>query len=147
MNEGLPAIALYDPEPTGPEKEMYDRFVTEYLVDYSPVEAALRLGFNHSYATHYGPAFMLKAYVAKQIAIRKITPSQILTEDQRRSQELELIAQTYKENMQVGPRQVRVAAAKGLSQLRGFDQQPDKTADALENLVETFKKAAEVLPD
>lgn len=56
-----------EPELTEQERAVRDRFVEEYLVDYSPVRAARRVGFSSSFAKEYAERFMQESYVARKI--------------------------------------------------------------------------------
>lgn len=60
------------PELSQAEREFRDRFVTEYLVDYSPVEACIRLGFAKEYANEYSHMYMLDGYVQRQVKAREV---------------------------------------------------------------------------
>lgn len=57
-----------EPELTPREKAMRDAFVKEYLLDYDPVQAAIKLGFKTAIAETYAKRFMNEAYVLKRIA-------------------------------------------------------------------------------
>ena len=59
--------AQLEPELSPTEKSLRDLFVNEYLVDYSPISAAQRCGFQHAFAKDYAIKFMQEAYVQKQI--------------------------------------------------------------------------------
>lgn len=60
------------PELSQAEREFRDRFVTEYLVDYSPVEACIRIGFAKEYATEYSHMYMLDSYVQNEVKRREV---------------------------------------------------------------------------
>jgi hypothetical protein len=55
------------PELSTAEREFRDRFVAEYLLDYSAVEACYRMGFAKEYATEYSHMYMNDAYVQREI--------------------------------------------------------------------------------
>jgi len=57
-----------EPELTPREKALRDAFVKEYLTDYHPVRAAIRLGFKAGIAETYADKFMRESYVLKQIS-------------------------------------------------------------------------------
>lgn len=59
--------AAMEPELTERERALRDLFVNEYLVDYHPVLAAQRCGFQVSFAKDYAVKFMNEAYVQKRI--------------------------------------------------------------------------------
>lgn len=54
------------------ERRFRDQFVTEYLLDYSPVEACIRLGFAREFATDYSAQYMGCAYVQAEIKRREV---------------------------------------------------------------------------
>lgn len=60
------------PELSQAEREFRDRFVTEYLLDYSPVEACIRLGFAKEYANEYSHMYMLDTYVQNEVKRREV---------------------------------------------------------------------------
>lgn len=53
------------------EKELRDKFVDEYLIDFDQTAAAIRIGFSASFAQTYAEKFMTEPYVRKAIAIRQ----------------------------------------------------------------------------
>lgn len=61
--EALPADELNDRE-----RALRDKFVFEYLYDYSPTKAAQRCGFQFQFALEYGRKFMEEPYVQMRIA-------------------------------------------------------------------------------
>lgn len=63
----LPDTAPRQKEMTEREKALRDAFVSEYLVDYDQVRAAMRCGFNRQFAQEYAKLFMDEPYVQKRI--------------------------------------------------------------------------------
>lgn len=57
-----------DPELTPQEKALRDAFVAQYLLDYNPVKAAIRIGYKASIAGTYAARFMDESYVLRKIA-------------------------------------------------------------------------------
>lgn len=57
-----------EPELSGKEKALRDAFVREYLDDYDPVKACVRLGYKLTVATTYAARFMEESYVLKKIS-------------------------------------------------------------------------------
>lgn len=49
------------------EKELRDKFVDEYLLDFSQTAAAIRIGFGAGFAQTYAEKFMAEPYVRKRI--------------------------------------------------------------------------------
>ncbi|MDD5385362.1 MAG: terminase small subunit [Gallionella sp.] len=76
--------AMMAPELTLREKDLRDRFVTEYLKDSNYVTAAIRVGFGPSFAAEYATKFSAEPYVQQQIAARKNEPAKQLTDDERK---------------------------------------------------------------
>lgn len=72
------------PELTSREKDLRDRFVTEYLKDSDYVKAAIRVGFGPSFAAEYASKFSAEPYVQQEIAARKDAPAKELTEADRK---------------------------------------------------------------
>lgn len=58
-------------EPTPQEKELKDKFVTEYLVDYDAWAAAIRVGFLRNIAGTYAQTMLEDTYVRREIARRQ----------------------------------------------------------------------------
>lgn len=50
------------------EKELRDKFVSEYMIDFDQTAAAIRIGFSASFAQTYAEKFMTEPYVRKRIA-------------------------------------------------------------------------------
>lgn len=135
---------FYEPAPTEQEKALWDKFVEEYVKDFSPYLACLRVGFADAFALQYGKIFLLKPYVQQKIAEYKNTPN--ANPNQRAADEA-LIAATYREMAQNGNGQTRVAAATGLARLYGLDKDADADAGKLEKIVETMKELSRIVPD
>lgn len=63
LPNGLPAPEEMNPR----EKALRDMFVSEYLIDFDQVKAAMRCGFNQQFAVEYSRKFMEESYVQKRI--------------------------------------------------------------------------------
>jgi len=133
-----------DQEPTAQQKALWDKFVEEYLKDFNSLEAAMRVGFNMTFAQEYSRIFMGQPYVQRLIMHHKMQPI-----DEKTEVEIEksLIIATLKECMQNGQPATRVVAAKTLAGIRGLDQAPDRSSEELEKLVDSFKEIAKSVPD
>lgn len=59
--------AHLEPEFTEQEKALRDRFVEEYLVDFSPLNAARRVGFAAVFAEQWAKKLMGESYVRKRM--------------------------------------------------------------------------------
>jgi len=108
------------PQLTQAEREFRDRFVTEYLIDYSPVEACLRLGFAKDYATEYGHTYMLDGYVQREIKRRELeenVPTKDSTEGIQRRIKVALFREAHN---QFAKPSSRIAALKVLADIYGM---------------------------
>jgi hypothetical protein len=71
MSEDYPSFwesEAMAPELSNSEKELRNRFVDEYLLDFSQTAAAIRIGFAASFAQTYAEKFMAEPYVRKRIS-------------------------------------------------------------------------------
>lgn len=50
------------------EKELRDKFVKQYLEDYDPVAAVIRLGYQEAFAKNYASKFLTETYTLQRIA-------------------------------------------------------------------------------
>lgn len=57
----------HDESMTQSERDLLDRFVQEYLIDFNATTACIRLGYTKSFAEGYAVQFMDKPYVRKKI--------------------------------------------------------------------------------
>lgn len=55
------------PPLTQGEMDLRDKFVKEYLADYDPLKAAIRIGYAPAYAKQFSQQFMLEPYVLGKI--------------------------------------------------------------------------------
>jgi cytochrome c5 len=63
---------LMEPVLSEQEKQLRDRFVTEYLLDYDAWAACVRVGFLKSVAGQYASDFMQEPYVQREINRRQM---------------------------------------------------------------------------
>lgn len=70
----LPGELPQAAEMTVREKALRDTFVSEFLVDYDQVAAAMRCGFNRQFAQEYAQKFMEEPYVQQQINRVRFSP-------------------------------------------------------------------------
>lgn len=137
--------SLFAPQPSAQQKALWDSFVEEYIKDYSPVRAAMRVGFNETFAQEYSKLFMAEPYVQRLITEHELKPAP--TEEELNDRYRQQIEQTYLKVMGCGDPKAMVAAAAGLAKIRGYDQPKDTSADELGKLVDAFKEIAKVTPD
>lgn len=110
------------------EKDLRNKFVDEYLLDYDQTAAAIRIGFSASFAQTYAERFMLEPYVRKRITDMQTA----LAEDDRLEAELDrrrIRAGLMREAHYRGPgssHAARVSALAKLASIRDMDA-PIKT--------------------
>lgn len=71
MTDWISEIASKQPALTEHDRQMRDDFVGQYMLDFDPVDAVIRLGYNESYANHMAKQFMMDTYVLNLIVLRK----------------------------------------------------------------------------
>ena len=113
---------LMEPEPFGQEKALRDLFVQEYIKDFDPFQACLRVGFQAAFAVEYAKKFMGEAYVQRRITeLQRATPE---NEDAQAKEDRALILSVLRQAAQNGPYASRVQAAAKLATIYGLDR-PD----------------------
>lgn len=122
-----------DPELSPDEKRVRDLFVREYMVDFDPFLAALRMGFHKTFAAEYAGRFMGESYVQRKIkeaqqAGNPDDETTVVSNKQR------IIAMLFREANNRGPgssQAGRVAALSKLAQIHGLDKEPQKQVDSV----------------
>lgn len=105
------------------EKELRDKFVSEYMIDFDQTAAAIRIGFSASFAQTYAEKFMTEPYVRKQIALMQTA----LSEDDKLEADLDrrrIRAALMREAHYRGPgssHAARVSALAKLASIRDMD--------------------------
>lgn len=105
------------------EKQLRDKFVTEYLLDFDQTAAAIRIGFSASFAQTYAERFMTEPYVRKKIADMQAA----LAEDEKAEAEQDkrrIRAALLREAHYRGPgssHAARVSALAKLASIRDMD--------------------------
>lgn len=102
------------------EKILRNEFVRNYLIDFDPVLACMRVGFTKAFAEDYAIRFMAEPYVQK-----RITELTLETPDDETAQEeadKQLTLAVLREAAQRGPYSSRVAAAAKLATILGMDK-------------------------
>lgn len=105
------------------EKDLCDRFVTEYLQDYDWYDAAVRVGYPEGYAKDYAMRFKENPYVQRRIAQAKIAAPHDV-EGVETEQRRKIINLLMKEANYHGPGSThggRVAALAKLTSIFGMD--------------------------
>lgn len=107
---------------TPAQKALRDMFVNEYMVDYDPVAAAQRCGFERQFAREFASKFMDEAYVQQRINAVKfmdVDPQSEQKYNQQRVKAALMFEAHYR-----GPgssHAARVAALSKLAALNGLD--------------------------
>ena len=101
------------------EKQLRDRFVEEFMHDRSPFHAAIRCGFQATFAKQYADQFMNESYVQRKI--KELETKVNEDKEDEISEDEKLVLRTLREAMKVGPFASRVAAANKMSAIRGMD--------------------------
>lgn len=113
---------------TKQERALRQRFVEEYLVDYDPFAAALRLGYTDQFAELYSRQFMLEPYVRKRISERE---AEIGIETEEEKHRKRIVAGLYREaHSRFNSGAARVAALSQLAKIIGIEA-PVKTQQVL----------------
>lgn len=110
-------------DPTGPEKDIRDQFVAEYMKDFSAYKAALRIGFLREFAADYSEKFLNEPYVQKQIAALTSLPPKKEEVDEDADKQ-EIINMLRREANYHGPgssHAARVSALAKLTAILGMD--------------------------
>lgn len=119
--EEMHAWVHMEPEFTEQEKAVRNRFVDEYLVDFSPLNAARRVGFSNAFAEQYAKRFMQEAYVRNRIEAMKHKTNvdeEALEEYDKRRIRQQLMREAHD---QFNTGAARVAALSKLMSLYGMD--------------------------
>lgn len=107
---------LMEPALSPQEKQLRDRFVTEYLLDYDAWAACVRVGFLKSVAGQYANDFMQEPYVRREITRRQLAEDadpKAALKNKKRAVEMALLREAH--NM--GPDSSHSARVSALSKL------------------------------
>lgn len=123
-------------------RALRDLFVQEYLKDFDPYVACIRLGFQATYATQYAQQFMTEGYVQRQIIhfTRKV-PDVGGQEQADRA----LLENTLRQAMQHGPYASRVAAAKAFGDIKGWNK-PEGGENDQQGVINALRDFAKTAP-
>lgn len=112
------AMATMEPQLSPAELALRDNFVFQYLIDFDPYQAAVRVGFLSNLALSYAQRFMGEGYVLRKIAeLSRACPD---NENEQRKRDESLTLNTLRQAMQNGPYASRVAAARELANILGL---------------------------
>lgn len=119
MSEDIPSFWAEEAkaaELSAKEKELRDKFVDEYLLDFDQTAAAIRVGFSASFAQTYAEKFMSEPYVRQHIAALQTA----LAEDDKLEAELDrrrIRAALMREAHYRGPGSSHAARVSALAKL------------------------------
>lgn len=134
---------LMEPELSEQEKALRDLFVQEYIKDFDPFQACLRVGFQAAFAVEYAKRFMSEAYVQRKIAdLQRATPE---NEDAQAKQDKALVLSVLRQAAQNGPYASRVQAAAKLATILGLDRD-DSVEESEQALIDAFREFATRAP-
>lgn len=134
---------LMEPELSEQEKALRDLFVQEYIKDFDPFQACLRVGFQAAFAVEYAKRFMSEAYVQRKIAdLQRSTPE---NEDAQAKQDKALVLSVLRQAAQNGPYASRVQAAAKLATILGLDRD-DSVEESEQALIDAFREFATKAP-
>lgn len=106
------------------ERNIRERFVSEYLVDYNPLAAAIRVGYAEAYARNFASQFMHEPYVLQLISAKEQELGVTTEQDKHRQK---IITRLYSiANNNNASASAQVAALAKLSSIFGLDA-PVKT--------------------
>jgi phage terminase small subunit len=140
--------SFMEPQPSAAEKALWTKFVDEYMKDFNPISACLRVGFRIDFAQEYAKQVLAKPFVQNLIMQRKSVPHKDDDSEKDRVAQLRArVEAVFIQAMETADAKTAVAAAAKLGEMHGFMEAPDKSGDELKDLVEGFKAVAKALPD
>lgn len=108
------------------ERALRDLFVKEYMLDFDPVTACMRCGFQSVMAAQYATRFMEEPYVQRRIAAEQMRIAAADDEEQQDMEKQRIIAGLLREAHYRGPgssHAARVAAFAKLASIKGLDKE------------------------
>lgn len=109
------------PELSDQERMLRDQFVREYLIDYDPFQAALRMGYMKEFASQYAAQFMSEPYVVKQVKAAELSGDTVPSEEQAKSLIKSMLFREANSRGMGTSHSARVAALSKLMSLYGMD--------------------------
>lgn len=123
--------------------QLRDMFVAEYLKDFDPHAACLRVGFLSAFAVQYAQQFMNEGYVQRQIAA--LTRQAPVSPAEQEAIDRATVESNLRELMHRGPAATRVAATRAFAELKGWNR-PEGDGRGEEALIETLREFAKTAP-
>lgn len=119
---------------TKAEKATRQRFVEQYLVDFDPVNACIRLGFQQLFADKYAKQFMVEPYTMKLLADKTAELGLSSDEEQHRKR---VIGGLYRIALnRFASASAQVAAYAQIAKITGIEA-PVKTQEVLPKIGKT----------
>lgn len=110
-----------EPELTEREKELRNKFVDEYLVDYNGFKAAQRVGFQAAFAKDYALKFLSESYVAQRIkAVEHAKTDPVAVEKYNKERVIATLIEVM--TCDWAKHSARVAASAKLAAIYGMDK-------------------------
>lgn len=103
------------------ERDLCDRFVKNYLMDYDSKAAAVRVGYPKSIAQQFADRFMGQSYVLQQIAKQDLTPDAKDPEDVMKQRIMQGLLREANYKGPGSSQSARVAALARLASIYGMD--------------------------
>lgn len=104
---------------TKQERDLRNRFVEQYLTDYDPIAACIRLGYQAQFAETYSRKFMTETYTLSRIAERELEEG--LTTDEQKHRK-RVVSGLYREaNSRFNSGSARVAALTQIAKITGIE--------------------------
>jgi hypothetical protein len=126
-------------EPALTEKEVIlrDGFVSEYLKDFDPYKACIRLGFQTTFAVQWSHTLFNDGYVQRKLAYMTT---------QRQDNDEELKAKLEQRLLQIALRGSDSAGVAAVREIRAIKGWGEGDGGGGEDLAEQFRRLAQVLP-
>jgi phage terminase small subunit len=124
---------------TTQEQLLRDHFVAEYLKDFNAYQAAIRIGFQATFAVEWARRLFECGYVQRKI--QHMTRTQSIEDAQAKK----LIENELLRIAQCGSDTARVAAMREFNAMKGWSK-PDGASDSADDLIAVFKDLAQQLP-
>lgn len=157
MAEQQPGMSFWNdmvlqPSLSPAEKQLRDRFVTEYLVDYNAWAACVRVGFIKSVAMTYASELMEDPYVRREISRRELERRVVTTdvdENAKARTHSQLESWLLREANYMGQgssHSARIAAINTLAKIHKLLDGDNDTSAKDESLIKAFRDIAVKLP-
>ncbi|MCP5006381.1 MAG: hypothetical protein GY941_20950 [Planctomycetes bacterium] len=100
------------------EREVRDAFIAEFMRDYDPVDACIRIGFLPTLANEFAAQFMSEGYVLRAVLRAQAAP---INEDQKEVMRAQVVHALWKEANSAGRASERIASLGHLSKILSLD--------------------------